>query len=318
MRFKVVIYPFYVQLSKRTGLQKLFAIVHRHKDGEYKFWRADGTYHESFGLVKGSISIFQSPKSTHSSSVGSPSSLNGQLTSTPTKSGGSAAQLVDDLDDTPLRIIQKARALNRNRTMGTQLVNNLDVEHFRKSPETPSKRRAIADSSLAQSGGNGNEKTPYTATSRASATPGTLRVRGHSRTPTEQSSHPGVLKFPYTLLQVRKVCMLAYHLTDLKLMYRTNAFTIESNAQRSLLDPTTGCPFLIDEQHAQYVLSSSQKSLKVILSKDTTWSVSESHGKTTGGIILLDFGGTSARDEFITRISDMVGMTEGRIGCADE
>ncbi|KAH0396970.1 hypothetical protein KCU89_g8762, partial [Aureobasidium melanogenum] len=102
----VVIYPFYVRLSKRTGLQKLFAIVHRHKDGEFKFWKADGTYHESYGLVKGTISIFKSPKSTHSTSIGSLSSSKRLSTSTPTKSRGSAAQLIDDLDDTPLRVIQ--------------------------------------------------------------------------------------------------------------------------------------------------------------------------------------------------------------------
>lgn len=318
MRSKVVIYPFYVQLSKRTGLQKLFAIVHRHKDGEYKFWRANGTYHESYGLVKGSISIFKSPNSTHSTSVGSPSSLKRRLTSTPTKSGGSAAQLIDDLDETPLRIIQKARALNRTRDMGTQLVNGLDVKPFRDSPETPSKRRAIADSSLTQPRGSVNTKTSHTKTSRASSTLEKPRVRGRSRTPTEQSSHAGVQISPCSLLHVNEVCMLAYHLTDLKLMYRTNAFTIESREEGSLLDPATGCPFVIDEQHALYVLSSSQKSLKVILSKDTTWSVSESHGKTTGGIILLEFGDASAREEFITRIKYMVGMTVERIACADE
>ncbi|KAH0135765.1 hypothetical protein KCU67_g16242, partial [Aureobasidium melanogenum] len=159
MNFKVVIYPFYVRLSKRTGLQKLFAIVHRHKDGEFKFWKADGTYHESYGLVKGTISIFKSPKSTHSTSIGSLSSSKRLSTSTPTKSRGSAAQLIDDLDDTPLRVIQKARTLAKSRNTETQLVDGLDEDPFRDCPEPPSKRRAIAGSSLLQTRVSDNAKT---------------------------------------------------------------------------------------------------------------------------------------------------------------
>lgn len=111
--------------------------------------------------------------------------------------------------------------------------------------------------------------------------------------------------------------MLAYHLTGpgLQLMYGTNTFTVESD-EGSLIDPTTECPFLITEHHAQYVLYSRQKSLKVILSKDTTRSIDESANEITGGIILLSLGESSARDAFIARIKLMVGA-EG-IGCADE
>ncbi|KAG9679524.1 hypothetical protein KCU99_g3077, partial [Aureobasidium melanogenum] len=319
MNFKVVIYPFYVRLSKRTGLQKLFAIVHRHKDGEFKFWKADGTYHESYGLVKGTISIFKSPKSTHSTSIGSLSSSKRQSTSTPTKSRGSAAQLIDDLDDTPLRVIQKARTLAKSRNTETQLVDGLDEDPFRDCPEPPSKRRAIAGSSVLQTRVSDNAKTSNTATLRVS-TPSTIpRVRDLSRTPTKQSSCSSVQKPTRTLLQIDEVCMLAYHLTgkDFKLMYRNNAFTIESD-EGSLMNSTTGCPFEINEQHAQYVLSSSQKSLKVIMSKNTTWSITESTEDLTGGIILLEFGGVSARDEFIVRLKHMAGMGVRGIGCADD
>ncbi|KAG9833612.1 hypothetical protein KCU98_g8928, partial [Aureobasidium melanogenum] len=319
VNFKVVIYPFYVRLSKRTGLQKLFAIVHRHKDGGYKFWKADGTYHESYGLFKGTISIFQSPKSTHSTSVGSLSSSKRQSTSTPTKSRGSAAQLIDDLDDTPLRIIQKARTLNKSRDVETQLMDGLDEDPFRDYPEPPSKRRAVAGSSLLQTRGSDNAKTSDTATLRVPTTSNKPRVRGLSRTPTKQSSHGSVQKPTRTLLQINEVCMLAYHLTgkDLKLLYRTNAFTIESG-EGSLSDSRTGIAFEINEQHAPYVLSSSQKSLKVIMSKSTTWSITESNKELTGGIILLEFGGVSARDEFIAHLKHMAGMSVRSIGCADD
>ncbi|KAH0270233.1 hypothetical protein KCU91_g8202, partial [Aureobasidium melanogenum] len=100
-------------------------------------------------------------------------------------------------------------------------------------------------------------------------------------------------------------------------MYRTNAFTIESD-EASLMDDTNGCAFEINEQHAQYVLSSSQKSLKVIMSKSTTWSITESNEELTGGIILLEFGGVSARDEFIAHLKHMDGISVRSIGCADD
>ena len=313
MDFEVIIYPFYVRLSKRTGLQKLFAIVKRQNDGEYKFWKADGTYHESYGLSKGSVSIFQSPESIQSTNTGSLSSSKRRLTSTPTKRGSPAAQVFDDLDDTPLRIIQKKRTLQKKKT---QLANGLDGNPFKDSPEPPSKRRVTADSFLTQARGSSKTKTSYKATLPAPTTSKNPRVRGRSRTPAE---HTGIQPPSRPLLQINEVCMLAYHLTgkDLKLMYRTNAFTIESG-EGSLIDPRTGCAFEVGVQHALYVLSSSQNSLKVVLSKDTTWSVSESIDEMTGGIILFEFGGVSARDEFVAGIKHLVGLTVGRIGCADE
>ncbi|KAH0388926.1 hypothetical protein KCU89_g16817, partial [Aureobasidium melanogenum] len=251
--------------------------------------------------------------------IGSLSSSKRLSTSTPTKSRGSAAQLIDDLDDTPLRVIQKARTLAKSRNTETQLVDGLDEDPFRDCPEPPSKRRAIVGSSLLQTRASDNAKTSDTATLRVS-TPSTMpRVRGLSRTPTKQSSCFSVQKPTRTLLQVNEVCMLAYHLTgkDLKLMYRTNAFTIESG-EGSLMNSTADCPFEINEQHAQYVLSSSQKSLKVIMSKSTTWSITESNEDLTGGIILLEFGGVSARDEFIAHLKHMAGMGVRGIGCTDE
>lgn len=319
VNFKIVVYPFYVRLSKRTGLQKLFAIVHRHKDGEYKFWKADGTYHESYGLVKGTISIFQSPKSTHSTSVGSVSSSKRKSISTPTKSCGSAAQLMEDLDDTPLRIIQKARALNRSKDVATQLVDDMDEGPFKDRPERPLKKRAVACSSLLQMREGDSARTSDTATSHTPAPSTKPSIRDISTTPIKQSSYASVQKPTRTLLQVNEVCMLAYHLTgkDLKLMYRSNASTIES-VEGALMDDTTGCAFEINEQHAQYVLSSSQKSLKVIMSKSTTWSITESNEELTGGIILLEFGGVSARDEFIAHLKHMDGISVRSIGCADE
>ncbi|KAK6007086.1 hypothetical protein QM012_006094 [Aureobasidium pullulans] len=317
----VIIYPFYVRSSKHAGLQRFFAIVNRQKDGEYKFWRANGTYHESYGLAKGSVSIFESPKSAHSTtSIGSPSSSKRQLTSTPTKRGSSAARLVDDLDDTPLRFIQKARTLNRSRDINTQLANGLDIGPLRDSAETPSKRRAIADLTPTQARGGGKNKTSSMTISTASNSSKNTRVRGRSRTSTEQSNYAGVQTLTNSLLHINEVCMLAYHLVanNLKLKYRTNAFTIERGEEGSLVDPLNGCAFQIDKQHAMYVLSSSEKSLKVILSQNSTWTVAISCGKMTGGIILLEFGNASARDEFIARIRYMVGMTVGRIGCADD
>jgi hypothetical protein len=99
-------------------------------------------------------------------------------------------------------------------------------------------------------------------------------------------------------------------------MYGNHAFTIESR-EGSLIDPTTDDPFLMTEQHGQYVLYSRQRSLKVILNKETTCSINESADEITGGVILLEFGGSDARDDFIARIKHMAG-TVGGIGCADE
>ncbi|KAI4722295.1 hypothetical protein E4T48_01506 [Aureobasidium sp. EXF-10727] len=317
----VVIYPFHVRLSKRTGLQKLFAIVHRHENGEYRFWRADGTYHETYGLVKGNVSIFKSSRPARSANNGNSAYSKIPSTSTPTKPGNSIAQLVDDLDDTPLRVVQKARVLTRSRNLEAQLVHGLDEDPFKDSPEPPFKRRNIAGSPLPQSKNNGHEQILRTETSDFMATLKQLRAKDLYTTPTRQPqlSTANIKRPNRSLLHVNEVCMLAYHLNEqgLKLMYRDNAFTIVSG-EGSLIDPTTGSPFKMTEQHALYVLFSSQKSLKVIMSKNTAWSIAKSPDDVSGGIILLEFGGVSARDEFIARIKHMVGMSVGGIGCADD
>jgi hypothetical protein len=289
MVFEVIIYPFYIRFSTHTELQKLFAIVHRHENGVYRFWKADGTYHESYGLVKGSVSVSQSPRSARSTNIGSLGSPKRRVISTPTKTSNSAAQLAGDLDDTPLRAVQKMRMLTRSRNMGTQLVNGPDEDPFTDSLEPPSKRRVVKGSSV------------------LSLTP--IRQSQPIRSGLQRPNRP--------LLHIKEVCMLAYHIKEpaLKLLYGKDAYTIESD-QGSLIDPNTQSPFKLTEQHAQYVLYSRQQSLKVILSKNTTRSIKESPDEITGGIILLDFGGSNARDEFIAHIKSMVGV-EG-IGCADE
>ncbi|CAD0106312.1 unnamed protein product, partial [Aureobasidium uvarum] len=317
----VIIYPFYVRLSKGTGPQKLFAIVRRHENGEYRFWKADGTYHESYGLVKGSVSLFQSPRSARSTNIGSLASLKKTSTRTPNKPGSPAAHLVVDLDDTPLRVLQKARALTRSRNMEAQLVNGLDEDLSGHTPEPPFKRRVIAGSSVPQVGKSGHANNLHSVTSYSMGALRKPSASDLSTTPTrqQQSSHSGIQRPTRSLLHINEVCMLAYHLTEqgLKLMYRTVVFTIES-VEGSLINPTTGCPFEMTEKHLQYVLYSSQKSLKVIMSQNATWSITKSDDNIAGGIILLEFGGVSARDEFIARIKHMVGMTVGSIGCADD
>ncbi|KAI4728482.1 hypothetical protein E4T49_03789 [Aureobasidium sp. EXF-10728] len=318
---KVVIYPFHVRLSKRTGLQKLFAIVHRHENGEYRFWRADGTYHENYGLVKGNVSIFKSPRPARSANNGNSASSKISSTSTPTKPGNPAAQLVDDLDDTPLRVVQKARALTRSRNLEAQLVHGLDEDPFKDSPEPPFKKRIIAGSFVPRTKHNGPAKILRPDTSHSMATLKQLRAKDLSTTPTRKPllGTASTQRPNRSLLHVNEICMLAYHLNEqgLKLMYRDNAFTIESGAG-SLVDPTTGTPFKMTEQHALYVLFSSQKSLKVIMSKNPAWSIAKSPDDVSGGIILLDFGGVSARDEFVAHIKHMVGMSAGGIGCSDD
>lgn len=312
---EVVIYPFYVRLSKQTGLQRLFAIVHRHENGKYRFWKVDGTYHGSYGLVKGSISMFQSPRSARSTNIGSLGSLERRSTSTPTRSGESAAQFAGNLDDTPLSVVQETRALTRSEDMGTQSVNGLDEDPF---VDQSSKRRFVAGSSAPSGRKFKCAKVSHKATSRFMARPKNFRIELASATSSKHLHSDHTIKEPNRpLLHIKEVCMLAYHLTGpgLQLMYGKDAFTVESG-EGSLIDPTTECPFRITDQHAQYVLYSRQKSLKVIMSKDPTRSIDDSANEITGGVILLSFDGSSARDAFIARIKLMVGV-EG-IGCADE
>jgi len=313
---EVVIYPFNVRLSKQTGLQELFAIVHRDENGRYRFWRADGTYHEYFGLTKGNISMFQSPKPAHSANIGSMDPLEVQSRSTPTKASKSPAQLVGDLGNKPLRAVQEMRTL---RDMGAQSVNGQDEDPFVNTLEPSNKRRAVVDSSAPSGRKSKCTKVSHKATSRFMARPKNFRVERLAATSPNhsQSSRKNTVELSRPLLHIHEVCMLAYHLTGpgLQLMYGKDAFTVESG-EGSLIDPTTENLFLITEQHAQYVLYSRQKSLKAILSKDTTRSIDESANGITGGVVLLSFGGSSARDAFITRIKLMVGA-EG-VGCVDE
>ncbi|KAI5236059.1 hypothetical protein E4T43_08844 [Aureobasidium subglaciale] len=309
----VVIYPFHVRLSKATGLQKFFAIVHRYENGDYRFWRADGIYHESYGLAKGSISVFQSPRSARNSNVGSLASLK-RPSKASTLSKTDVAVDIDDVDDAPLRFVQKTRAITRSRDEA-QLVDGLDEDPF----EPPSKKLAFTDSSQFPTKNNNRERFSQKPPSPHRTASNKARVKSLLATPTKQSSHAKSQRPHRSLLHVSEVGMLAYHLTGegLKLLHKTAAFTIVS-AEGSLIDPATDRPFEMTEEHAMYVLSSCQKSFKVILSKTTTWSIHESPDDITGGLILLDFGGESARDEFLARIKEMIGMAVGGIGSVDD
>ncbi|KAI5194414.1 hypothetical protein E4T39_08680 [Aureobasidium subglaciale] len=315
----VVIYPFHVRLSKATGLQKLFAIVRRHENGDHKFWRADGTYHESYGLAKGSISVFQNSKSARSTNIGSLASMKRPLAAPPIKSAQSKAEVfenVDNVDDVPLCLVQKTRALTRSRNTEAQLSGGLEED----SVESPSKRRALADPSSEPLVQNSKRvRSFHTPTPAPQATSNKIRATGIFDTPTKQSGHAKNQRPSRSLLHVSEVGMLAYHLTGegLKLLHKATAFTIVS-AEGSLIDPTTDRPFEITEQHAMFVLSSCQNSFKVILSETATWSIFESPNDITGGLILLDFDSESARDEFLARIKQMVGMVVGGIGDVDD
>jgi hypothetical protein len=181
--------------------QKLFAIVNRHDNG-YQFWKVDGTYHESYGLAKGSVSVSQTPRSARSINIGTLGSPKRQAMSTPTKTGKAAAWDVDDPDDTPLRVLQRVRALTRSRDTKTQTARGQGEDPFADSPEPLSKRRNTGTSSVPST-------TPTRQPqSRRSSTNGSTR----------------------SLLHITEVCMLAYHVRGpaLKLLYGNAAFTIES------------------------------------------------------------------------------------------
>lgn len=182
--FEVVIYPFYVRLSKKTGLQRLFAIVNRHENGKYRFWKVDGTYHESYGLTKGSISMFQSPRSTRSTTIGSLGSLERRSTSTPTRSSKSAAHFAGNLDGKPYTVVQETHVLTRSQDMETQCVNGQDED---PCVDQPHKRR-MASSSSAPSGKKFKcAKIPHKATSRFMARPKEFRVEHPSVTSSRHS-----------------------------------------------------------------------------------------------------------------------------------
>jgi hypothetical protein len=218
--------------------------------------------------------LSQSPRSARSINIGSLGSPKRQVTRTPTKPGKSAAQDVDDPDDTPLRVVQKMRALTRSRETKTQTARSQGEDPFADSPEPLSKRRNTGSSSV----------------------PSTIPTRQ------PQSRSSSTKESTCSLLHIKEVCMLVYHVHGpaLKLLYGNDSFTIESG-EGSLIDPTTESTFRLTAQHAQFVLYGRQGSLKVILSKNSTRSIIESPNEITGGVILLDFGGRSAHDEFIAR-----------------
>jgi hypothetical protein len=265
--------------------------------------------------------MFQSPRSARSIDIGSLGSPKRHATGTPSKPSKSAAQLVEDADDTPLRVVQEMRTLTRSRE--AQLVGGQVEDPFVESSEPPSKRRVVSSLSVSQDREGSGARTSHTVTSRIKTMAPTRKKSGAKRlfiasTRPSQSSYSSTQRPGRSLLYIKEICMLAYHLTGpaLQLMYGDNAFTVESG-EGVLIDPTTEKPFLMTEKHAQYVLYSRQKSLQVVLSKHTTRSIIESPDEITGGVILLDFGGSNARDEFVARIQHMIGITGG-IGCADE
>jgi hypothetical protein len=259
--------------------------------------------------------MFPSPRSARSIDIGSLGSSKRHATNTPTKP---AAQPAGDLDDTPLRVVQEMCTLTRSRE--AQPVGGQIEDPFVDSSEPPSKRRIVSGSSILHDREGSGARLSTTATSHSKAARKKSGAKRLSTTFTRpsQSGQSSTQRPCRSLLYIKEICMLAYHLTgtDLQLLYGDNAFTVESG-EGALIDPTTEKPFLMTEQHAQYVLYSRQKSLKVVLSKHTTHSIIESPDEITGGVILLDFGGSNARDEFVARIQHMIGITGG-IGCADE
>jgi hypothetical protein len=264
--------------------------------------------------------MFQSPRSARSIDIGSLGSPKRHATGAPSKSSKSAAQLVEDADDTPLRVVQEMRTLTRSRDVETQPVCGEVEDPFVESSEPPSKRRVVSGLSVSHNREGSSARTSHTVTSHSKVARKKSGAKRLFTTSTRQpqSGHSGTQTSYRSLLYIEEICMLAYHLTGpaLQLMYGNNAFTVESS-EGALTDPTTENPFLMTEQHAQYVLYSRQGSLKVILSKYTTRSIIESPDEITGGVILLDFSGSNARDEFIARIKDMI-RTAGGVGCADE
>jgi hypothetical protein len=211
--FEVVIYPFYVRLSKQAGLQKLFAIVHRHENGGYRFWKADGTYHEFYGLVKGSISMFPSPRSARSTNIGSLGSPERRPTSSLIKSSKPVAQFAGDFDDTTLHVAQEM--LTRSSNMEAQPVSGLVEDPFADCPEPPSKRRIVAGSYVPHGKEIDFAKVSCIAASRSLAKPKQLRFRRPSAASARHSqpSHIRTQGPSRSLLNIKEACMLAYHLT---------------------------------------------------------------------------------------------------------
>ncbi|THY35161.1 hypothetical protein D6D01_01560 [Aureobasidium pullulans] len=315
----VIIYPFYVRLSKETKLQKLFAIVHRQENGEYHFWKADGDYHESYGLSKGNVSLFKSPRSAHSTNIGiwgsAERGLSAREVALSRQKGGVD---LDDPDDVPLKLMQKARSLVVGGGLDKQVMSGQDEA----SSKLHSKKRPLVDpiDSMRKRHQSGTKVCSKTSTT--SKTVSKQLVSGTlSKTPLGQLGQitNKTQKPDHSLMHVKGICMLAYHLTGegFSLQYRTNCFTIEFG-QEPLINPINGLSFKMTKTHAPYVLFSRQSSFKVILSQSTTHDINETDDDITGGIILLEFDGVVARDDFMARIREMVGGSAGGISSADD
>lgn len=180
-----------------------------------------------------------------------------------------------------------ARAVTRSKRPEVGLLDGLDED---PCEPTPKKRKA---SQLARSSFPHSKK---------------LRTSTLSAPSTRRSKPLANRKNDLSPLPVKEICMLAYHLSgeDLKLLWQNNAFTIES-ARGSLVDPLSDSSFRVIGRHATCVVTSRQKSLKVILSKNTAMSVDENEDDITGGVMLLEFDDEGVRDRFISLVTKMVG-----------
>ncbi|THW86427.1 hypothetical protein D6D18_07529 [Aureobasidium pullulans] len=314
----VVIYPFYVRLSKEAGLQKFFAIVHRQENGEYHFWKAAGGYHKSYGLSKGNVSVFKSPRSARSTNIGTLGSPKKALSVREVALSRQKGVDLDDPDDVPLKLMQKARSL----AVGGGLDKQVSSGQDEASSKLHSKKRPLVEpiDSMRKRHQSGTKVCSKTSTTSKTVSK-QLVSRPLSKTPVGQSGQitNKTQKPDRSLMHVKEVCMLAYHLTGegYSLQYRTNCFTIEFG-QEPLIDPINGLSFKITKNHAPYVLFSRQSSFKVILSQSTTHDINETDDDITGGIILLEFDGGVARDDFMARIREMVGGSAGGISSADD
>ncbi|CAD0021787.1 unnamed protein product [Aureobasidium pullulans] len=128
-------------VGDEAGLQKLFAIVHRQDNGEYHFWKADGGYHESYGLSKGNVSVFKSPRSAHSTNIGTLGSPKKGLSVREVALGRQKGVDLDDPDDVPLKLMQKARSL----AVGGGLDKQVSSGQDEASSKLHSKKRPLVE-----------------------------------------------------------------------------------------------------------------------------------------------------------------------------
>ncbi|THY86156.1 hypothetical protein D6C95_07675 [Aureobasidium pullulans] len=305
-------------VGDETGLQKLFAIVRRQENGEYHFWKASGGYHESYSLSKGNVSVFKSPRSAHSTDIGTLGSPKKGLSVREVALSRQKGVDLDDPDDVPLKLMQKVRSL----AVGGGLDKQVSSGQDEASSKLHSKKRPLVEpiDSMRKRHQSGTKVCSKTSTTSKTVLK-QLVSRPLSKTPVGQSDQiiNRIQKPDRSLMHVKEVCMLAYHLTGegFSLQYRTNCFTIEFG-QEPLIDPINGLSFKITKNHAPYVLFSRQSSFKVIMSQSTTHDINETDDDITGGIILLEFDGGVARDDFMARIREMVGGSAGGISSADD